>query len=1564
MAILKSKPKPKKTKVGGRELPATWIKRLIGASSAEQLIGDSEAMDAKAHKMAASFLLHTAKLRGPHDTNIAVESFTGDDGRLATRIAIVNRDMPFLVDSAAGLLSEMGADVRQITHPRLPVLRGKDGALKDVMSAAGEENGEDVVRESFIYIEAARMDARTRRETEKALKAVMRDVQAAVQDWPKMKAKLEANAERVVDSEWAGLLRWFGENKFTLLAHEKATPDGKFSERLGLCRASKTPIVSKTTIDQAVTLFGKAHDGPLILKASRSSTVHRNVLLDVIITPIFEAGVLTGLSIIAGLWTSAALSAPVSDVPVLKRGHDKMFEKFGFDRESHAGKAMQHELTNLPHDLLVTFDQTNLERITLTAMSLSDRPRPKLLTMRSALGRHIFAFVWIPRDSISTRMREAVQNMVAKAANARVLGWTFSLEDGGLALLRFTLDLKDRSVEVDETALQEQLDTMLGGWEPGVESELTRLSDAKRAHAMIERYADAFSADYRAYYPHAEAAQDMIALVRMERDHRPITRIYIRNGDDAAQLRLKVYNEGAAVPLSNIVPVLENFGFEVMEERPSKLNDGKLGYIHDFKLKTSNGMSACAMVQDAATIEKSLSDVLIGAAEDDDFNGLISLASINPQAVIWLRAWFRYMRQTGSAYGMRTVVEALASYPQIAGDLVDLFTALHDPDFEGDRAKAASKLDLRIANALKSVDAIDDDRILVQYHSIVQAVQRTNAFAMQDGEALAFKIRSEGVAGLPKPLPWREVWVYSPRVEGIHLRAGPVARGGIRWSNRRDDFRTEVLGLMKAQRVKNAVIVPTGAKGGFYPKQLPNMQDDRDAWMEEGTEAYRIYIRSLLSITDNIVEGKVVHPKGVVRRDDDDPYFVVAADKGTASFSDVANAIALEREFWLGDAFASGGSVGYDHKAMGITAKGAWVSVQRHFKEIGVDVQNDPVTVAGVGDMSGDVFGNGMLLSKSIKLVAAFDHRHIFIDPDPNPESGFKERERLFNLDRSSWEDYDKRRISNGGGVFARSAKTVKVSAQIRELLDIDEEELSPTKLIRAILRARVDLMWFGGIGTYIKSAAENNIEVGDHANDAVRVDAGEVRAKAIGEGANLGVTQDGRIAFAKQGGRINTDFIDNSAGVDCSDNEVNIKIALNAKMREGKLKEAKRNELLESMTDAVADIVLEDNRLQTLALSISESGGVRDLEAYVRLIEILEGQGRLDRDVEGLAGNEELLRRANEGQGLTRPELAILLSTTKLAAQDAAEETGLARDTAFENVLLGAFPEQMAKKHKQAIFDHRLRNEIVSTKVANQMINRLGMLAPFELAEEEGCGLQRILRAFAITSRLLGMEAIWHKIDEADIEEGLRLNLFGSFADQMRDHMADLIRNGDVSGKAGEVISDYAPLIKKLKGRVPVPASVQQRSDAIVRKLTEAGVPDELAGHLQQLRHMDGAIGLAALVSQKGGDIRALAQAYAHIGESLSIGWAQSEAMTLEPQDPWERLLVAGIGRDFQTMRLRFLRQYASDKPVEQTREWLENNDEMIEKFCSVMNRARAAGNVTPAMLAQIAGQARSLLN
>jgi glutamate dehydrogenase len=988
-------------------------------------------------------------------------------------------------------------------------------------------------------------------------------------------------------------------------------------------------------------------------------------------------------------------------------------------------------------------------------------------------------------------------------------------------------------------------------------------------------------------------------------------------------------------------------------------------YIHDCLLELPVGTNITGIFQRAETIERAIADVLAGHSENDAFNQLVLFAGLETRAVVWLRAWFRYLRQTGVAFGLATVVDALRLAPVATAALVNLFVARHDPAGEQGRSAAVKAAGAAFDEALKDVRGIDDDRILRLMRAVVGATLRTNAFSVAANEALAFKIDSKQVPGLPAPIPYREIWVYSPRVEGIHLRGGPIARGGLRWSDRRDDFRTEILGLMKAQLVKNAVIVPTGAKGGFYAKQLPNPSLDRDAWLAEGTESYRIFIRSLLSVTDNIVEDEVVHPADVVIHDGDDPYFVVAADKGTATFSDVANAIALERGFWLGDAFASGGSNGYDHKAMGITAKGAWISVQRHFLEMGINVQKDPVRVAGCGDMSGDVFGNGMLLSNAIKLVAAFDHRHIFIDPDPDPAASWAERKRMFDLPRSSWDDYDRRVMSTGGMIVPRSQKEIELTAEARAALGIDTETIDPTSLISAILKAPVDLLWFGGIGTYIKSSAQTNPQVGDPANDALRVDARDVRAKVIGEGANLAINQAGRIEFAVHGGRINTDFIDNSAGVDCSDNEVNIKIPLNREMREGRLEEADRNALLAEMTDEVAELVLEDNRLQSLALSIAEARGPAGLPGFVRTIEMLEAAGRLDRKVEGLDSSDALLRRGLDARGLTRPELAVILSMAKMSLQDAAEELKLADDPTMDGDLLSAFPTPMQKAHPDAIRAHRLRHQIIATKVANRLVNRMGPSVALDMTEEEGVGLPQVITAFLVAERLLELPRLWAQIETADVTEAARIELFASAARSVRGHLGDIIRAAAGETSVQAVTDLLQPGLQAVASETSslIRDEVRGEADSRRERLLTLGASMDMVDELVRLYELDGVFGIAAMGARKGTDSLAITRAYTKLGEVLGIDWTQQQVARFVPSDHWERLLTAGIARDFEQLRIDFLNRTRGEDPYDSVERWVERNPRRIAQFRALVERAKLSGNITAPMLAQIAGQARILL-
>ena len=1538
-------------------LPQPLVESIRKALTRNALPGETRGLTREAEREAAEFLAEVAAHRKPGEIEIQVQSTGGEAGNRRMRIGIVNDDMPFLVDSVANAIAARQITIHRLLHPVVCVDRDAKGVLSEVEQLCPDK----LRRESMMYIELDRVDARERQALAADLRRVLTDVRLAVRDWHPLQDKMRADAAGIDDPEGKALLNWFADGAMTLLGYHVEKPGVVPTEGLGIFSVPGAPTDEGGAL--GAMRYLETGQVPLMAKAERKSSVHRRVPLDLVVVPIREGGKISGIGVHAGLWTSQALTLPAEEVPVLRKRLEQLDKDFGFDPKGHSGKALRHAVASLPRDLLITVDYESVRQLVMMAMSLADRPRPALLQVRSILKGQLFTFVWLPREELTTARRTAIAMLLQSEVGREITSWSVELGDGDLALIRYTQYIDAAAPPPDTEALDAAVVEMVRGWAPAVEAELIQVAGASRATRLALTYINTFPDGYRARTAPEEGAADILRLCALQGDADRSVRISRSDADSPGQLRLKTYRAGGLIPLSEAVPVLENFGFRVLEEVPTALHSG-LGYIHDFRVEIGSEADLQAINARLPEIERAIANVLCGASEDDEFNQLVLYAGLDTQSVVWLRAWFRYLRQTGSSFGLVTIVDALRRAPAATRALIDLFITSHDPEAKG-RDKQVERIREQLDGALAKVRSIDDDRILRRLRALVEAILRTNAFSPAAAEALAFKINSSLVPGLPAPVPWREIWVYSPRIEGIHLRGGPVARGGLRWSDRRDDFRTEILGLMKAQLVKNAVIVPTGAKGGFYPKQLPPITN-RDAWLAEGTESYRIFIRALLSVTDNLVNDEVVHPERVVVHDGDDPYFVVAADKGTATFSDVANALALERNFWLGDAFASGGSNGYDHKAMGITARGAWISVQRHFLEMGIDVQSDDVTVAGCGDMSGDVFGNGMLLSKSIKLVAAFDHRHIFIDPDPDPKESWKERKRLFDLPRSSWDDYDRALISKGGGVFARTEKSIELSAEVRKLLGIEARSLDPTSLINAILKADIDLLWFGGIGTYIKASTQSNADVGDPANDVLRVSGDEVRAKVIGEGANLAITQAGRIEFAEHGGRINTDFIDNSAGVDCSDNEVNIKIPLNREMREGRLSEAKRNSLLAKMTDEVAELVLEDNRLQSLALSIAEAGGPHAVPSFVRTIELLEATGRLDRKVEGLETSEDLLRRVQENRGLTRPELAVVLSISKIALQDAAEDLQLADDKLLEPQLFDAFPKPMRKPHAAAIRAHRLRHEIVATKVANRLVNRLGPGIAFDLTEEEGASLQQVISAFLVAERLLDLDKLWLEIEQDSLPEAVRVELFAIAAASVRAHLSDILRSVGGETNVSKLCAMLEPGVRKIAAQATRLIRSEVRNEAAARRdrLIALGASEDIVRGLVRLYELDGVFGVAALATQRKVDELALTRAYTTLGEALGVDWAQQQVARFVPSDQWERLLTAGLARDFEQLRIDFLARHRGKDPDEAVTAWIDAHQDRIEQFRKLVARARAEGQVSAAMLGQIASQARILLS
>lgn len=1512
-------------------------------------------------------------------------------GRGRMGLCIINDDMPFLVDSIGAELAAQGLTIDRMIHPILDVRRNTSGDREETVGGrASTPPASGVLRESVIYIEVGQLDAKARQTLTTRLEQVLADVRAAVEDWPEALKALRVVARELEASpppgtpddiaEAVAFLDWLADDNFTLLGYRAYAFQGegaglaaqpKEARGLGLLRNADFPVWAgmegKSSLPTRLQPFFATPEPLLVTKSNALSTIHRRVYMDYIGVKTFDAkGRVTGEHRFVGLFTSSSYAASVRGVPLLRRKVAHVLHTCGFDPRSHAGKALVHVLERFPRDEMIQIEPEQLTDVALGLLSLLDRPRPKLFLREDRFQRFFSVLVYVPRDAYRSDIREAAGRMLTATLSARLSLFSVELGDDGLARVHYIFQADPGAkVSVDQAELDRRLTLLVMGWDDQLEDALGALVGGEHAAQLRLSHGKVLSASYRSQFTPAEAATDIHLLTQLKSEQGREVLIYRKAQDPAHRMRLKIYRLGQVIPLSDCVPVLEHLGLRVIEEYPFDLADGALGWIHDFLLEEPTG-AALDIDWLKPALEPALKAILLGEQEDDAFNALVIKANLSVEQVGILRAYFRYMRQIGLPYGQDTVQGALVHYSRVTRDLIDLFAARFDPHNTHKRLTEA--VDHRLTDGLGDVVALDDDRILRLYRAVMLATIRTNAY-QPDRPALAFKLKSQDVPGLPLPVPYREIFVYSPRVEGIHLRGGKVARGGLRWSDRRDDFRTEVLSLMKAQMVKNAVIVPVGAKGGFYPKQLPPAAD-REAHQAEGVEAYKIYIRSLLSITDNLVGDTVVPPQNVVRHDEDDPYLVVAADKGTATFSDIANSLSIERGHWLGDAFASGGSNGYDHKKMGITAKGAWISVERHFREKGINVATDPTRVIGVGDMSGDVFGNGMLLSRAIRLIAAFDHRHIFLDPNPDALKSFAERERLFNLPRSSWADYDATLISQGGGVYPRTAKSIPLSVEVREMLGVTASELTPTELIRDILRCPADLLWLGGIGTYVKAASEAHTAAGDKTNDATRVDAEELRVSVVGEGANLGFTQAARIAFARQGGAINTDFIDNSAGVDCSDNEVNIKILLTPLVEAGSLSPEARDKLLVDMTDDVSTIVLRDNYLQTQAISVAEAGGAQAAPAYTRLIQTLEASGRLNRKVEGLPSDDEILRRTQAGGGFTRPELAVLLAYAKMTIYDALLSSTVVEDPLLENDLELAFPEALRKQYRSAMAKHRLRREIIATKLANAVVNRGGITLAFELAEETGHSLDVVAGAFLVARDVFEFRTVWRLIDSYDhkIPAALQTSLRVEAAHALKLQMEDILRHVGDAASPSTAANRIKPGLDRLSAQVFDLLRPETRAfvDRHRAQFAQRGAPDDVRDVLVRHAALDGAVGVVLLAEELKLGEADVAQAYTQLGEQLGLDWANASAVDLAPVDPWERLLIAGTSHDFERVRLDVIRRVAGGQKgtaLAAVDAWLQGQAPKAARVRALVASVRASEPMTTAKLTHLASQVRQIL-
>ena len=1291
-----------------------------------------------------------------------------------TVVEIINDDMPFLVDSVTSNLSRRDAEPALVIHPIVHLVRDKDGK---VTSFCDEDKG---TRESFIHAQVAEQPAERHKELEAWLLEALQQVRWAVQDWREMRSRLQdllgeikktpPKLEKNEISEAEDFLGWLDDDHFTYLGYReysfkgsgaKAVASIDESRSLGILRDMDFAVFDGLrnlgSLPPDVQEFVRQPTLLRITKSNRRSLVHRPVHMDTVVVKKFDdKGNVTGERLFIGLFTSVAYSRSPRDIPLLRQKVERVMANAGLPKGGHDAKALAHILDSYPRDELFQIPEDQLLDIALGILHLQERRRTALFMRQDPFERFVSCLVFSPRDRFDTKLRRKFQEILADAFDGDITAAYTQLSDEALARVHIVVRTKQGAIpQVEQQQLEDRLAEASRGWADKLEEALVEELGEERGLSTARRYANAFPANYEEVYSVRSGVFDIARVEEVTSKGRLAMNLYRPLEKSEDNVHFKIYHAGDPVPLSDVLPMLENMGLKVIAEVPFEIKSDKAAdpvWIHDFHARTQDGLAIdLPLVKEA--FHDAFARVWSGSMEDDGFNRLVLRAGLNARQVIVLRVYCKMLRQAAIPFSQDYMEDTLAANPELARLLVDLFAERFDPERGDDAGQRA--ITSKIEEALEAVSNLDQDRIIRRFLNAIQSTLRTNFFQPgEDGEPksyISLKLASRELEELPEPRPFREIFVYSPRIEGVHLRFGMVARGGLRWSDRREDFRTEILGLVKAQQVKNAVIVPVGSKGGFVVKNPPPPEAGREAFLEEGIECYKTFIRGLLDITDNLVTGELTPPKAVLRHDGDDPYLVVAADKGTATFSDIANGVSVDYGFWLDDAFASGGSAGYDHKKMGITARGAWESVKRHFREIGKNIQEEAFTVIGVGDMAGDVFGNGMLLSPCIRLQAAFNHMHIFVDPDPDPKSSFAERQRLFETPRTTWADYDEKLISKGGGIFDRKAKSIKLTPEIKKCFGIKQDSVTPNELIRSILRSEAELLWFGGIGTYVKSGDESDQQVGDRANDALRVDAKELRCKVVGEGANLGMTQRARIEFGLLGGRINTDSIDNSAGVDCSDHEVNIKILLGDVEQAGDMTRKQRDKLLEQMTDEVAELVLRDNYLQTQAISITHGMSAHLLDRMARYMRSLEKAGLLSRRIEYLPDDETIDERMKRRQGLSRPELAILLSYAKIALYDELLGSDLPDEPDLAADLTNYFPTPLRKKYDKQIKEHRLRREIVATVLTNSLINRVGISFVHEVAEKTGMASPDIARAYVASRDAFDMRSRWAEIEALD---------------------------------------------------------------------------------------------------------------------------------------------------------------------------------------------------------------------
>ncbi|MFI7078103.1 NAD-glutamate dehydrogenase [Micromonospora sp. NPDC049903] len=1555
---------------------ATLVGRFWRFAPDEELIGFTaeEMLDAaRAHRQ-------LAEQRVPGELKLRIHS--PDAEQHHSVVEIVTDDMPFLVDSVTALLNSHHLDVHLLVHPLVVVRREPLGRLVEVAADVEPDDAIDGdLVESWMRIEIDPVrDPEVRDKLRRELQRVLTDVREAVEDWPKMRQRALALADELAAARTSDnrppvpekditdsveLLRWLAHDHFTFLGYREyrlvqdSTEGGPALEAvlgtgLGILRqdspearalSSMTPEAHEKVTEKRLLI---------ITKANSRATVHRSAYLDYIGFKIFDAdGRVVGERRFLGLFSTAAYRTSVQELPVVRRKVAEVLDRSGLSQRSHSGKDLLQILETYPRDELFQIKTDDLYHAVIGVLRMAGRRQLRVFLRRDAYGRFISCLIYLPRDRFTTQNRLRMQDILLRELNGVGVDYTTRVTESMLARVHFIVrtDPSSPPGDIDADLLAEELADATRLWDDDYRLVLERKLGDEQAKHLFARYADAFPEGYKDGHTPYEAMKDLAKLELLEESgqlemhlfrKQPLPRAVVRSADvdESMDVRFKVYRYGEPMMLSAVLPVLHSLGVKVVDEHPYEVErvDGRI-WLYDFGLRLPEGHQELAEVR--PHVENAFAAAWRGEAEVDGFNELVLRAGLTWRQVVVLRAYAKYLRQTGTVFSQDYMESTFIAYPGMATLLVRLFEARFEPGTltAEQREERAAELVSEIDAALDDVASLDQDRILRAYLNLIQATLRTSFYQKPVGgrpkSYVAFKLDPQAIPDLPAPRPKFEIFVYSPRFEGVHLRFGPVARGGLRWSDRREDFRTEVLGLVKAQMVKNAVIVPVGAKGGFVLKQRPG---DRD----EAVVCYKEFISALLDVTDNIVAGDIVPPDDVVRHDGDDPYMVVAADKGTATFSDIANEISVAHNFWMGDAFASGGSAGYDHKKMGITARGAWESVKRHFRELGHDTQSQDFTVVGVGDMSGDVFGNGMLLSEHIRLVAAFDHRHIFLDPNPDAATSFVERKRLFEMSRSTWEDYHAELISAGGGVYSRTAKSVPVSPQVRAVLGLPDDvtQISPQELMKAIVTAPVDLFWNGGIGTYVKASTQTNGEVGDKSNDAIRVDGRNLRCRVVGEGGNLGFTQQGRIEYAQSGGRMYTDFIDNAAGVDCSDHEVNIKILLNTAVADGELSVPERDDLLARMTDEVAELVLRDNYDQARAINNAQAQAASLLPVHRRMISDLERSGELNRALEALPPDEELAVRAESG--LTAPEFAVLLAYVKIALEKEIIAEGLADEKWTNEVLVNYFPTPMRERFADRMDRHRLRRDIVTTVLVNEAINRGGISFVYRVVEETAATAADVIRAYVVVREVFGLREVWDAIEALDnrVDPGLQTSAYLDTRRLLDRAVRWLVTNRrsplDVPAEIARLREGVSELLPKLETLFY--GTEREGIAAHIDSMTERGVPRELAERNTRLMYSFGLLDVVETATGSRRDVSEVASVYFVLSNRFRVDSLLSKISLLPREDRWQTLARMALRYDLYAALAALTGEVLDSTPgdlppSERVQQWEQSNATSIHR-------------------------------